>query len=182
MTNKTQKTDIKRSSEKPEKSRKKLWILIIAVVVILLCLVAGIGLFAKSANQLVGESAKEAEPIKRVLDNFMQAMLEKDLGRAYELYSTPATEHYPVMTDLLLLIQEDKYVFFEGYQSLDITNLKLAEQANTESNVDAEIRTLAEAKITISYANKPSRQFTATLEKIDGEWYLNYVDFGISPQ
>lgn len=159
----------------PEAPKRNLKHLVgIAAVVVFSCLVIGGVLIASGLNKI----SSEKPLVEFVLDRFMQEMLAGNVDAAYALYSPRAQRQFS-KEDLDTFLQGNNFVLIEGYQSLTISNLNIKAVANT--NPDVPQGTVAEVSGMISYENDFSGQFNATLEKVDGDWLLDFINITVPP-
>ena len=159
----------------PEKPKRNLKLIFgIAVVAVCACLTIGGAIVALGLNKVSEEKA----PVEAVLDDFMRDMLAEDVDAALELFSPRAQRQFS-KTDLAALLAGNNYVLFEGYQSLTVGRLNIKAVANTDPDVAQ--GTVAEVTGTIAYENDFAGRFVATLEKVDGEWFLFFINITVPP-
>lgn len=158
--------------EKPKRS-VKFYVGIVAATVCA-CLTIGGAIVALGLNEVSEEKA----PVEAVLDDFMREMLAEDVDAALELFSPRAQRQFS-KSDLDALLAGNNYILFEGYQSLTVGRLNIKAVANT--NPDVAQGTVAEVIGTITYENDFSGNFVATLEKVDGEWFLFFINITVPP-
>ncbi len=159
----------------PERPKRNLRLILgISAVVICSCLAIGGAIIATGLNKVSSEKA----PVEAVLDRFMQEMLAEDVDAAYALYSPRAQRQF-AKSDLNTLLEGNNFVLIEGYQTLTISNLNIKAVVNT--NPDVPQGTVAEVTGIISYENEFSGQFTAILEKVDGDWLLDNINITVPP-
>ncbi len=139
-----------------KKSRKGLWILLgVCACVVIVCLVGAVMVGTHVLN--------EWQPVTDRLDTFVEFMAARDVESAYALIDTAAKASIH-QSDLQNLISGSNYQqFFEGYQSLVLTNLK-----TTFGN-----SITAEASGNITYRSG-SGTFTANLVKVNDTWMIIY--------
>jgi len=166
---------LERPSFQPEKPKRsvKFYVGIVAATVCA-CLTIGGAIIALGLNKV----SEEMAPVEAVLDDFMREMLAEDVDAALELFSPRAQRQFP-KTALDALLAGNNYVLFEGYQSLTIGRLNIKAVANTDPDVPQ--GTVAEVSGTIAYENDFSGRFVATLEKVDGEWFLFFINITVPP-
>jgi hypothetical protein len=161
----------------PKKSNKNLWI-IAGIVIALLCLCSIL-----MVNNLFKGMAKisPAEPpaIETVLDTFMKTMELKDFDKAYALFS-PHTQRRIPITSVEEMAQGKYYGLFEGYQSLVAQNVNLT--APLITNPFDPIDLVAKVTGTILYKDGITGKFTASLEKVNGEWRISDVNVSAPPE
>lgn len=153
----------------PKKSNKKLWIIVsVAASLLCVCVCLCIAIVALVIRQF----AVEREPVREVLDAYMQHMAAKEVERAYALLSPRAQRQIPI-SKLQDLINTDDYVIYAGYRSLSIGNFNLRIGAN--SNTDIPQGYVATVTGAITYEGGFTGTFNSTLEKVDGEWMIDSI-------
>jgi hypothetical protein len=150
-------------------SHRTWWIVGIVAAAILVCSVV-CGILFGSA---IFKSIVERPNVEKVIDQFMRAMAEKDADRAYALFSSRSKRKTP-LADIEKLTEGNNYKLFEGYRSVELTNLNL--QAAISTNPDSPQGTVGNANGTISYDGNFTGAFRATLEKEGENWRI----FGIN--
>ena len=166
---------LENSLPEPNKSNRSRWtIVIVGALVICLCSIVGVVLIAGGLSRVENEKA----PVESVLDEFMNAMLVEDTVKAYALYS-PRAQRQISVSDLEELLNGNNFVIIEGYRHLEIGNLKILATRNTNDNLPQ--GTVAEVSGVVFYEDNFSGKFDATLEKVDGEWLLHFINIVVPP-
>ena len=159
----------------PQKSNKKLWIIVgVVLVVLCLCSIACGAIFGTSLYKVYTEKA----PVESVLDNYMRSMADKDVESAYALFSPRAQRQIPI-SEIEKLLEGNNYILFEGYQSLSVSNLNISAVANT--NPDVPQGTVAKVTGMISFEGNIQGSFNGTLEKVDGVWMIDGIYITVPP-
>jgi hypothetical protein len=159
----------------PQRSNKIIWKIVgIAIAVLCLCSIACLALFLTSINK----ANNEKPPVESVLDAFMHDMEAKDAESAYALFSPRVQRQIPI-DDLQNMMEGNNYILFDGYLSLSVQNLNLIAAANT--NPDLPQGTVASVNGLIQYLGGFTGNFTATLEKVDGEWMIDQINITVPP-
>ncbi|KAA3646639.1 MAG: hypothetical protein DWQ07_10550 [Chloroflexi bacterium] len=165
-------------TEKPTKNNNtKLFLLIGAVVVILLCACMLCGVFLLGSG--IFRVGQEREPVMQVLDKFMVLMEAKDIDAAYDLFSTRAQGNFP-FAELENMGTDANVVLFDGYQSLEILSFNIIQSANTNKALPQ--GTVANVNGIVTYANGIQGSITATLEKEDNVWRLHAINITAPPE
>ena len=108
----------------------------------------------------------------------IRCAIQKDLEPAFELYS-PRAQRQMTIADLDVLLQGNNYVLIEGYQSLQVVKLNIKAVANINPDLPQGI--VAEVTGIVSYEDNFTGKFNAILEKVDGEWFLHYMNITVPP-
>jgi hypothetical protein len=158
-----------------KRSNKKYWVISgIALGVLCLCSVLCITLVALGANKIKSEEA----PVISVIDSYMRFMVARDADSAYALFSPRMRRQFPI-SKAEELLEGNNYFVFEGYRSLNLNNLNISKDLNT--NPDLPQGTVARVTGTITYEGGIQGTFTATLEKVDGKWLIYSINNDIPP-
>jgi hypothetical protein len=120
----------------------------------------------------------ERAAIEVVLDQYMQAMDDKDVERAYALFSERARRQVPI-GKLQELVEGSNYLIFEGYQSLKVQNIRLMATVNT--NPDMPQGDVAQVDGVVNFEGGIQGTFNGTLEKADGRWQIHGVFVNVPP-
>jgi hypothetical protein len=161
-----------------EESNKNLWIIAgLAIAIICVCSFCCIAMIGLSGAG-VGAVLTERAPVELVLDAFMKNMKAKDIESAYALFS-PRVQREISVDDVQKMIAGNNYVLFDGYQSLSVQNLKLTAAANTNPKLPQ--GTVANVDGAIEYSGGFTGNFTAILEKVDGEWMIHHIQINVPP-
>ena len=161
--------------DKPKKSRKKL--LIIGILpAIGLCICAGICAFFIGSG--IYQSAAEKENITKVIDEFMNAMVEKDTEVAYSFFSERAASQVPI-SNVEEMITGANYALFDEYEMIEIQNIS----AGTTVNVyfQGPKRNIANVSGIVKYKNNYTGSFTASLENEEGLWRVETINITVPP-
>ncbi len=159
----------------PAKSRKLIWI--IAVLAAGIVCLGSVICFATVGYGFV-QVAQEKAPVESVLDSFMQLMVDKDSESAYALFSPRAQRQMPI-SKIQELLEGNNYVIFDGYQSLSVQTINI--RAVTNTNPDVPQGVVAEVTGVVSYDGDFQGKLTGTLEKVDGEWRLDFFNVTVPP-
>jgi hypothetical protein len=160
----------------PTKKSNRNLFLIIGGVLLLFCVCAGACLAVGGAGAF--QVYKEKAPVGRVLDSFMRAMVDKDADKALSLFSSRAQKQMS-KSDLEKMWEGNNYVLFEGYQSLEIGNLNISKDFNTNQNLPQ--GTVAKVDGTVSYQGSFTGHFDAVLEKEGDTWRLFHINVVVPP-
>ncbi len=153
-----------------KKSRRNLFLTVGAVVLVLctcssICIAAtGLGLFDLSKSWNV-----EKPKAENVIDKFMTDMADKNIDRAYDLFSTRAKQNIP-KDKLNKEFYGNNYLVYKGYQSLTIKNMQLSKLMNLDKTQPS--GTVAHVEGEISYSGGIKGSFNAVLEKEGGAWRI----------
>jgi hypothetical protein len=160
----------------PIKKSNKTLLLVIGgmLLVICICIVLCVALGGTSLLKIY----QEREPVSKVIDSFMQAMVQKDTQKAFELFSTRAQKQIK-MGDLNKLLEGNNYVLFDGYQRIEIGNLNISKAFNTNENLPQ--GTVAKVNGTIFYTGGFTGRFDAVLEKEGDTWHLFNINVTVPP-
>ena len=159
----------------PKKSKKWIWVVVgISLSALCLCAVAVAVFIVYGAKQVTIERS----PIESILDQYMQAMANKDAEGAYALFSPRAQRQIPI-SDLQMWITGNNYLLFEGYQSLSVDQLKINAAVNLDP--DAPQGTVAVVSGTTSYSGGFKGTFSGTLEKVNRKWMIDGIFTYVSP-
>lgn len=162
-------------SDGKQRSRRTLFI-VVSIIALSLC--ACVGIAALTIGRGILSLGTEQATITPVLDQFMQAMVSRDVNGAYALFSTRAQRQTPI-TDVETMFEGANYVLFEGYQSLTIESTNLSTNVNTDQDVpQGQVATVSG---TITYAGDITGSFRATLEKEGGAWRLHAINITVPP-
>ncbi|MBK8619095.1 MAG: hypothetical protein IPN96_18705 [Anaerolineales bacterium] len=158
-----------------KRSNKNLWIIAgITIALICICSIICLALIGTGVGKVMVERA----PVEAVLDSFMNYMEAKDVESAYALFSPRVQRQIPI-DDVQEMIEGNNYVLFDGYQSLSVQNINLTAAANT--NPDLPQGTVANVNGFIEYVDGITGNFTATLEKVDGQWMIHRINITVPP-
>ncbi|MFO7584172.1 MAG: hypothetical protein R6W69_05530 [Anaerolineales bacterium] len=161
-----------------KESNKNLWIIAgLAISIICVCSFCCIALIGISGAGF-GAVMNERAPVELVLDAFMKNMEAQDIENAYALFS-PRVQREISVDDVQKMIGGNNYVLFDGYQSLSVRNLKLSSAANTNPKLPQ--GTVANVDGVIEYSGDFSGNFTAILEKVDGDWMIHQININVPP-
>jgi hypothetical protein len=160
----------------PQPPARRNLLIIISVVAIAICACGGIAAFTIGRG-ILGITAEQTA-MTPVLDQFMRAMVARDVTAAYALFSARAQRQTPI-ADLTALDTGANYVLFEGYQSLTIDSTNITNSVNTSP--DQPQGQVATISGTITYANTITGSFRATLEKEAGTWRLDAINITVPP-
>lgn len=156
-----------------KKSNKTLRIILVTVAAVLcLCSAVCAVVFALG----IGKAMVEKEPVEAVLDSYMDAMTAKDADRAYKLFSPRAQKQVDKLK-LTEAIEGKNYILFEGYQGITADRLNLGAYANSNANLPQ--GTVANVNGTVLYEGGIRGNFTAVLEKVDGQWMIHSININV---
>ena len=156
-------------------SRRNLFIIIGALIASLcLCSVLCVALLGTGAFKALSERGN----VEQAVDEFMQAMAEKDTDTAYALFSARA-QRQTNLSDLEKLLEGNNYVLFDGYQSATVETINLSAAFNT--NPDLPQGTVANVTGTIAYTDGFTGRFEAVLEQAGDEWRLFNINITVPP-
>jgi hypothetical protein len=146
----------------PKKSRRKIW-LYVAIGLGSICLLCAIISYVIYTTVMA-----EKAPIELVLNAYMKSMDAKDAQGAFAQFSTRTKRTLQIsqLQDMLL----NYYGVFESYQSLSVENIRISHPFNTNPNLPQ--GTVAEVSGTTIYKDNIQGDFTATLEKENGQWLI----------
>ena len=139
-----------------------------------MCSVVCIVLAALGLNKINSEQA----PVISVLDSYMKFMVEKDFESAYALFSPRAQRKFP-LSKLEEMLEGNNYIIFDGYKSLELNNLNVSADLNT--NPDLPQGTVARVTGTLTYEEGIQGSFESILEKVDGNWQLDGMFITVPP-
>lgn len=152
----------------------KRWLIIGAVAFILLCGGVCVATFGIG----VARAFMERPQVEKVIDEFMRAMVAKEIPQAYTLFSNRA-QRQTERSALEEMITGNNYSLFSGYQGVAIERIDMRAQFNT--NQDLPQGTVANVVGTLRYDGDISGQVTAVLEKEDGEWRIHAINITVPP-
>lgn len=158
-----------------KKSRKKLFILLGALVVVL-CLCATVCVVLTGTGIL--KALTERGAVEKVVDEFMRAMADRDAEKAYTFFSPRAQRRIRV-ADLEKQLQGNNYVLFDGYQKSTVQNINLS--ANLNTNPDLPQGMVAKVNGTLTYRNGFTGRFDAILEQEGDTWRLFNINVVVPP-
>jgi hypothetical protein len=150
---------------------------VILGLVLSMCICFGLcGIIFASSFQ-----SKDQKPdVEKVLDEFMRAMVDKSVAKAYALFSVRAKQNVSI-TNLEEMIKGKNYVLFEGYYETKIPDLALRSPIFTFGSSFPK-GTVATAKGFVSYKGGITGKIDATLEEEDGKWKLIYINVTVPPE
>lgn len=164
------------SSTPPTKTSRKTLVLVLGLAVLGLCLCVGI--CGGMGGLAILRVYQEKEPVEKVLDQFMVAMTDKNVEKAYALFSTRAQRQTP-RTELEKLIKGNNYVLFDNYKNIQVANINVNIGANTNPNVPQ--GTVAKVNGAITYSNGFTGKFDAVLEQEGTAWKLHNISIVVPP-
>lgn len=144
-------------------------LLVICVCAVICIAAGGVGLF---------QINKEKAPLESVLDSFMLAMVARDTDKAFDLFSIRAQRQLSI-DDMNEMLEGNNSVLFEGYQSLELQNIKISKAVNTNQNLPQ--GTVANVNGIIYYDSDFTGTFTAVLEKEGDNWRLHNINVTVPP-
>jgi hypothetical protein len=109
---------------------------------------------------------RSARAVAPVLDEYLKAGAAGNTAAAHRLYSTAALSQVTIND---VADQQAARASFEGYDHLDITDLRIA-RSTAPGGGD-----VATVKARITYRSGSSGVLDATLQREDGRWRLNQV-------
>jgi hypothetical protein len=166
------------TSTRVRKSRKRLWMISGALVLgSLVCL----GLLTAGVIALSGALvtfASERERVERVLDGFMRAVEDKDTARAYTFMSRRATKLW-AMSRMEGMIKGNNYVIFDGYRSLQVSDITIGFQSSPQPGEPQGI--VAQVSGSVTYDCGYTGDFEAVLEKEGDNWRIFGIQVNVPP-
>jgi len=123
-----------------------------------------------------GGISAEQEPINAVLDEFMTYMVAEDIQSAFALFSPHVQEQVSV-DQLNKLLQFGDNILFKGYESIAVSNITLNTGVNLNPNGPQGKN--AQVRGNVYYRDGSVGDFTAVLEKVDGEWMLYNITINV---
>ena len=165
-------------SDAPKKRSRSLLIIAgSALLVLCICVVVWLGYSVLARESPIRLWLIDQPGVMAVADEFMREMDEKDAEAAYALFSSHARQ-YVALSDIERYLDDDFYVFFEGYEMLTVTeggNFEvLWDVASDEPQMPQ--GTVANLVAIVKYEGGSEATLTATFEKEDGEWRLYHLD------
>jgi len=116
-------------------------------------------------------------PVEAVIDQFMQAMKNKNVDEAYAVFAQEA--HASVKpADLEKSLSGSGYAVYNGYESTTIPDLSINEPIFAFGSLN---RTTASANGYVSYGDGTVTSVEATLLLEEGEWKLMHIFISIAP-
>lgn len=159
-------------SGKNPKSRRK--IIGIVIGILALCSLICIGVIGAGLIKVSIEKA----PIESVLDTYMQNIVANDIESAYALFSPRMQSQMP-KSDIEQMTEGNNIYLFDGYKSLSVQNINIS--ATVATNPDLPQGTVAKVSGIIFYEGEFTGQFSAVLEKVDGEWKIFGLNITVPP-
>ncbi len=153
-----------------QKSSTKV-LIVVGVAVVGMVFLCGLAAIALTIG-FYGRVSAERAPINTLLDEFMKSMEAEDISRAFDLFS-PATQRSMYPNDLTKMIQVGDKILFEGYVGISADNITLRAVANTNPSLPQ--GQVADVTGRIYYQDGTVRSFSASLEKVDGEWRISGI-------
>ena len=151
-------------------------LLIVGGLVLFICI--GICMCLALGGNFINNFTNEQESIGTVIDDFMKLMVERDTETAYSLFSRRVQKQIEI-SELEKMIQGKNYVLFEGYQSVEITNINLSTAVNTDQNLPQ--GRVATVTGIVHYSGNISGKFDAVLEKEGETWRLHNIYITVPP-
>lgn len=160
----------------PAKRRKQRILIVGALVAagLLLCVVLCIAAFGTG----IIKATVERNDVEQVVDEFMSAMAERDIDKAYALLSTRAKGTVP-RSKLEELQDGNNFALFEGYRSVQIANIDVSTTFRTDPDLPRGI--VANVKGQVIYKSGYSGHFDAILEQENNTWRIFSINITIPP-
>lgn len=156
------------------KKHKNLIIAGVSILILCLCSIACVALIGFGLYRMNSEK----EPVESVLNDYMRHMVNKDVEKAYELFSPRAKRQIPI-SKIQEMLTGNNYFLFIGYQSLSVSNIKVSAVANTNPDVPQGI--VANVNGVINYDGSIQGSFSGTLEKVDNQWMIDAIYITVPP-
>jgi hypothetical protein len=163
-----------------KRKKRNRTIIIVGIVLVILCVctIAGISLLSVIGKTAVGFSDNQAD-VQEVIDNFMKLMTDKNVDKAFDLFSSRAQKKMSI-SDLEKLIDGSNFALLEGYERLEITTFNLRKAIN--SNPDLPQGTVAEVQGVVYYEGGLTGNIEAVLEKENDKWRLHFINITVPPE
>jgi uncharacterized membrane protein len=166
----------------PKKSRRTPLLIggLIVLLVAVLCLCMGLCcVLVYFCSSTLGGSIAQRGEVAKVVDAYMRAMADKDLDRAYALFSSRAQKQAPrsAFEDMLT---GANFAVFDGYEAVEVQMLTTGPKFNTNPN--APQGQVTQTSGTVTYAGGYEGSFQAILEQENGEWKLYYIKVVVPPK
>jgi hypothetical protein len=160
----------------PKPSRKWLWVLLIAggVLVAICFCVSLFVLVAGGSATMFSQGGNAAQTV----DAFMQAMSNKDVDKAYALFSRRAQRQMQ-LSKIEEMLKGANFALFDGYNKVQVLNTNISQAVNT--NTDVPQGTVARINGIVSYEGEYTGQFQAVLELEDKIWKLHSINVTVPP-
>ena len=162
------------------KRKPKTPLIIAVIVVVLSCLCVGICTIAGGwgvVSSLV-KASLERDNVEAVIDEFMRAMMARDVEAAYGLFSTRAQRQTPI-SSVEEMAEGGNYPLFEGYQSTSVDNIEITVGFNTDQDLPQ--GTVAEITGSLVYEGGFTGTVTAVLEQENNKWRLHNINITVPP-
>lgn len=170
-------SDLPQAQQQTSKSSRRTLFIILGVLAAFV-VVCGLGIILIFGGLFLTVKNTSSD-VKPVLEQFMQAMDQRDATSAYALFSQRAQKQISVET-IENLLSETNYPLFEGYQSLSVTRVNISTRTTTNQNEAQGIVATVSGKL--QYQGGIEGSFEATLEQHEGEWLLHFIDVTIPPE
>jgi hypothetical protein len=144
-------------------------------VALCICTIVGITLLGKTA---IGFRDDHAE-VQEVIDSFMNLMADKNVDKAFDLFSSRAQKNVSV-SNLEEMIEGSNFALLDGYEHIEITNFNLRKAFNSNPNMPQ--GTVAEVNGLVYYEGEITGSFEAILEKENDEWRLHFINITAPPE
>lgn len=148
-----------------KRPKKKYFVFGFLLGVAALCSLFYIGFIKINSNFF----EKEKAPITAMIDSFMQAMTHKDFETAFALFG-PQVQNQLLLNDLEGMVTSNNFKLFEGYQKVEIRNMKTTSAIFLDQKDIKGIIYIVDGYI--EYKGGYSGKLESVLKKIDGKWVI----------
>jgi hypothetical protein len=162
-----------RSPSTLARASRKNSVLVIGPLAFVLSVCVGLGVLSFVGGLISTELPK----VESIINDFMNAMVEKDVNKAYALFSGRSKSKFSATQ--LDLLQGNNYILFDGYEDVTITGYYLSKILNT--NPDVPQGTVAKVSGTVSYKDNCTGTWNAILEKEGDEWRIYSINVTVPP-
>jgi hypothetical protein len=160
----------------PKKSNKAIiWIIIVCALCLGCITIIGVSVMLAKGIKGLGNTSQEATT---VIESYIRDMAAREYEPAYDLLCPKAQKKVSV-EDLKKLTEGNNYELYDGFESISIVNFRSTQAFNTNPNLpQGDVLTLDGSVI---YSDDFTGTFSATLEKVDGEWKIFSIFITIPP-
>jgi len=163
------------NTNQTKRPKKKIW-LILAIIfgVLISCATLTLVLTKISTSKIESEKA----PLESVVDQFMKFMKQKDVESAYDLISSRAKRQIEI-TELSNMLKGNNYVLYDGYLSVNISNIRITKAINTDPDVPQ--GTVATISGVIEYKDGFQGRLEGVFEKENDIWRIDGINITVPP-
>jgi len=122
--------------------------------------------------------ALERDDVEGAIHQFMLAMARKNTNAAYAVFSERAQEKVP-LSKLQEMVQGNNYALFNRYDSVEAQWLNIGPAVSSNPEMPQGI--VARATGETRYTDGSVGRFEAVLERVKGEWKLDFINVTVSP-